>query len=126
MQVYAYVVQAGLQWVDTWMEKELMTTVIDKEEQTDRQTYYRYNSNWCGLTLKSLPDTPDSTKSDLTQLLRNEAEKEVEDEKQKERGCGTMATFNFINSIIGPGVIGKSIGPLMETEDFLDSQNFIT
>ncbi|KAI0219880.1 putative sodium-coupled neutral amino acid transporter 11 [Lamellibrachia satsuma] len=47
-----------------------------------------------------LPDTPESSKSDLHHLA------EVEEDGDKQRSTLTMASFNFINSIIGSGIIG--------------------
>jgi hypothetical protein len=50
-----------------------------------------------------MPDTPESTKSDLHQLISDE-----ESQTEKQRSSIPMASFNFINSIIGSGIIGES------------------
>ncbi|KAK2140236.1 hypothetical protein LSH36_1426g00012, partial [Paralvinella palmiformis] len=57
----------------------------------------------CSFTLQSIPDTPESSKSDLHQLV------EDVEEQDKPRSSLPMASFNFINSIIGSGIIGKSL-----------------
>jgi sodium-coupled neutral amino acid transporter 11 len=50
-----------------------------------------------------VPDTPESSKSDLHQLIQDE------DVEEKPRSTITMASFNFINSIIGSGIIGMPL-----------------
>ncbi len=45
------------------------------------------------------PETPESSKSDLHQL-------QDVSEEEKNRSSIPMASFNFINSIIGSGIIG--------------------
>ena len=54
-----------------------------------------------------MPDTPDSTRSDLAQLV---AESDVEEQsavkEDGDNGAVTSPAFNFVCSIVGPGILG--------------------
>ena len=62
------------------------------------------------LSFQHFPDTPESSKSDLNQLVNPQDDLE----KNKVRSSMPMASFNFINSIIGSGIIGELLDLFFE------------
>ena len=58
-----------------------------------------------------MPDTPDSTRSDLAQLV---AESDVEEQsavnEDGDNGAVSSPAFNFVCSIVGPGILGAFTG----------------
>ena len=58
------------------------------------------------LLFQHVPDTPESSKSDLHHLVSDD---EDSARNQKTRSTIPMASFNFINSIIGSGIIGNHV-----------------
>jgi len=89
--------------------------------------YLVYSENWRILHLRitaviharlcvcsqSMPESPESTRTSRSDLTSHLAELDDEDEKlrqdqlQQQRSTIPMAAFNFINSIIGSGIVGK-------------------
>jgi hypothetical protein len=56
-----------------------------------------------------MPDTPESTRSDLAQLAAGSDSEDQREEKNSKNGSNvSMSAFNFVSSIIGSGIIGKS------------------
>jgi len=57
-----------------------------------------------------MPESPESTRTSRSDLTSHLAELDAEDEKlqqqQQQRSNIPMAAFNFINSIIGSGIVG--------------------
>jgi len=60
-----------------------------------------------------MPESPESTRTSRSDLTSQLAELEDDDEKlrqdqlQQQRSTIPMAAFNFINSIIGSGIVGQ-------------------
>ena len=57
------------------------------------------------LLQSTVSESPMSSKSDLHQLVESESW----EREEKTRSNVPMASFNFINSIIGSGIIGEQI-----------------
>ena len=54
-----------------------------------------------------MPESPESTRTSRSDLTSHLADLDDEDEKlQQQRSTIPMAAFNFINSIIGSGIVG--------------------
>jgi len=77
-----------------------MTALAPEKAESVKMQRLGMDENSHILENQYVPDTPESSKSDLTRLVADD------DDENKQRSSLPMASFNFINSIIGSGIIG--------------------
>jgi F0F1-type ATP synthase assembly protein I len=61
-----------------------------------------------------MPDTPESTRSDLAQLAAGSDEDQADDNTNKNGNKVSVSTFNFVSSVIGTGIIGIHLAFLLD------------
>ena len=67
---------------------------------------------WVGRVVQSMAESPESTRTSRSDLADLDDDLQDDDakrqhEQQQQRSTVPMAAFNFINSIIGSGIVGQ-------------------
>ena len=76
--------------------------------------------------VQSMPESPESTRTSRSDLTSHLADLDEQDEKlqqqqlQQQRSTIPMAAFNFINSIIGSGIVGQLSAFILHATEFAD------